>query len=156
MERPCAETEDAQRPECRSRYFFAPDLANRRTCSIRHRLPPSCPLKDTHTRRSKYLRQTTRASTIPSPMLVSQTCINPRLAINANSRKAAFKPHICSRFGIWKTPLLTACIRTPMLPLRRRRCFRNRIECFMDYSVSKFLCRYRIYFDKHGSQTQGD
>lgn len=50
--------------------------ANRHTCNINHRLLPSCPLKDTPTRRSNHRRQTTRASIIPSPTLVSQTCIN--------------------------------------------------------------------------------
>lgn len=51
-------------------------LANRHTCNINPRLLPSCHLKDTHTRRSNHLRQTTRASIIHSPTWVSQICIN--------------------------------------------------------------------------------
>lgn len=55
-------------------------LANRHTCSINHRLLPSCPLKDTHIRRSNHLRQIIQASTTPSLTLVSQTCINSTIS----------------------------------------------------------------------------
>lgn len=62
--------------------------ANRHTCSINHRRPPSCPLKDTHTRRSNHPRQIIRASTIRSLTSVNQTCINR----TTTSRQAKRRP----------------------------------------------------------------
>lgn len=87
-------------------------LANRRTCSIRHRLPPSCPLKDIHTRRSNHLRQTTRASTILSRMLVSQTCINRTTSRPAKQQLWLPQPRQGSRV------MATRCLRLRWLDHR--------------------------------------
>ena len=61
-------------------------LANRRTCSINHKLQPSCPLKDTHTRRNNHLSQPIPASAIPNPTLVSQTCTSSTTSRQAKQR----------------------------------------------------------------------
>ena len=72
-------------------------LANRHTCNINHRLLPSCPLKDTHTRRSNHLRHPTRVSTILSPTLVSQTCINSTISRQAKQQPWLLQPRQGSR-----------------------------------------------------------
>ena len=63
-------------------------LANRHhTCNINHRPLPSCPPKDTHTRRSNLLKPTTPASTILSPTSASKICTS-----STTSRQAKQQP----------------------------------------------------------------
>ena len=87
-------------------------LANHHTCNIHHKLRTSCPLKDTHTRPSNHHRQITRASTIPRPTLVSQTCIN-----NTTSRQVKQQPWLPQpRQGNRVTAI--RCLRPRWLDLR--------------------------------------
>ena len=87
-------------------------LASRRTCNINHSLPPSYPRKDTHTRRSNHLRQTTRASTIPNPTLVSQICINSTTSRQAKQQPWLPQPPQGSRV------MATRCLRPRWLDRR--------------------------------------